>query len=97
DALHIDDPTAVADRPGCLSGATALATLVLSTDDARDHLGAARGLLDEGGAATLVGGQLVLRWLGEAPMVRQGFARAWAGLRARVGGLSERLPRLWHV
>lgn len=97
DALHVDDPAAVAGRPACLAGATALATLVLSADHAADHLAAARALLDEGGAATVVGGQLVLRWLGEAPMVREGFGRAWAGLRAGVGGLAPRLPRLWHV
>ncbi len=95
--------------PACLNGAAAAATAVFVSDDAASALTAARSLVDESPvdaerqgelrvAATVVGGVLIVRWLGhDAARLRSAFGTFWAAFRHRVGGHDGRLPRLWFV
>lgn len=105
DALHLD---AGIDRilahPAGLGGATACATAVYVGADAAGYLEPARELLAGSasdtlrGAATLVNGVLVARWLAaEAGPLRTAFGRYWAQFRHEAAGLPEALPRLWHI
>lgn len=101
DVLHLDgDLRAVLDHPAAFAGATACATLVYHGPDQealRDTLREAP--MPEGGlrGATIVGGLLILRWLGRDTLaLRDDYARAWTAVRA-ANGFPGRLPRLWHV
>jgi urease accessory protein len=102
DALHLDgDVAAVLDHPAGFAGAVACATMVYAAPDAAGRLDLVRGLL-AGAAphagATVLGEVLVVRLLGtDAQRLRGDFGRVWAGFRAGVAGLPDRLPRLWHI
>jgi urease accessory protein len=105
DAFRIDgDWTEPAFAAGCLGGASALATLVLAADDAVAHLEFVRALTEgTGGSAlwagtTVVGGVLVVRWLGRDPAaVRADFIAVCDRLRGRLLGFGRSLARLWCV
>lgn len=100
DALHMDgDLAALLADPACFDGAAACATLLYSGEDAGDWLDCVReALVLPRSGATLVNGQLVVRWLApDAREVRREFGLVWALLRHRAAGLPEALPRLWHV
>ncbi len=95
DALRLDDPaSAEADR-FILSGANAVATLLLVAPDAAAQRDLAREL-SEGGASVVAPGMLLVRWMGEAGAVRAAISGALPVLRARVLGHPARLPRLWR-
>ena len=99
DALRLEDD--VARRlasPAGFGGALALATALYVGEDAAALLPAARALAEAGeGAATLVNGVLLARFLGPRPeMVRRALTRYVAGLRHAASGLPAALPRLWH-
>ncbi len=99
DALRLDgDIGRLIAAPAGLAGAGALATALYIGEDAPGHLAAARALAEEGGgAATLVNGVLLARFLApRAEMVRRGLARYVAGLRRAAAGLPAALPRLWQ-
>lgn len=87
----------------CLAGAAAVATAIYLGDGVEAALGLARDLTAAGSAgemaaATLVGGLLVVRWLAPDPRrLRDAFARFWAAMRHRLGGLPAVLPRVWSV
>jgi urease accessory protein len=104
DALHLADEMAnVLNGPAGFDGAVAYATAVYAADDAAERVLLARECL--GGAdaslragASVVNGVLVVRWLSRDPKVlRDAFGKFWAAFRAGVGGLPEKLPRLWSV
>jgi len=104
DALHLDGNIGRAlDHPAGLNGADGMATAVYAGPDAADCLNFARRLLDGGrpgvlAGATIVNGLLVARWIGaDVQEMRASFADYWAGLRHRIKGLPECLPRLWHI
>jgi urease accessory protein len=104
DALHLDgDIAEILDHPGCFGGATAYGTILYAAPDARQHLDAARTLLESvssgvRAAATCFDGLLVIRWIGDpAHHVRQAYARFWSAFRSHAAGLPARLPRLWDV
>jgi urease accessory protein len=103
DALHMDgELAALLADPACFAGAKACATLLYSADDAPEGLDAVRGELVALGdlkvAATVVNGQLVVRWIAlDAQVLRPDYARIWAMMRHRIAGLPQALPRLWHV
>jgi urease accessory protein len=99
DALRLDgDVARLLAAPAAFGGALALATAVYVGADAAALLAAARELAEAGdGAATLVNGVLVARFLAPRPeVVRRGLARYVAGLRHAACGLPPALPRLWH-
>lgn len=102
DALHLDgDLPAVLAHPAGLDGARATATLIVHAphqealrDIVRDKPAAA-GVVR---GATVVGGLLVVRWLGhDALAMREDFGGVWRALRVAVTALPPRLPRLWHT
>ncbi|MGG5810122.1 urease accessory protein UreD [Falsiroseomonas sp. CW058] len=96
DALRLDDPAAARDARFVLSGAGAVATLLLAAPDAAAHRDRARELA--AGAASLVApGLLVARWAGEAGAVRAAIGGAVTVLRADALGHPARLPRLWRT
>ncbi|TVR80929.1 MAG: urease accessory protein UreD [Rhodospirillales bacterium] len=105
DALELDeDLAALLADPACLDGAVAAATLLYVAPDADRHLARARRLMHPHlgaglrGGATVVGGILLMRWLGrDAMMLRQSFGLVWAAFRSQVGGREAALPRLWSV
>ena len=94
---------AVIDHPGGLGGAEAVATAVYVGPDAETQLGTARDLMEAGNlegvrcGASLVGGVLVARWLGDAYPLRHAFGAFWAGFRHSAAGLPPALPWLWHM
>lgn len=102
DGLRLDG--AIAEglaRPFGLGGAEALATALYVAPDAAGLVDAARRIAGAGrtqGAASLVGGVLLARFLGApAAAVRGDLARYLAALRHAATGLPARLPRVWHV
>lgn len=103
DAFCLDgDIAATQAHPAGLGGALAVATALYVADDAADFLETARGLLDDANgvkaAATVVGGVLVVRFLGQdTAALRRAFGNFWAGFRHAAAGLPASLPRLWHI
>jgi urease accessory protein len=107
DALHLDgDIAATIADPACFAGAAACATLILAPpadnpstflDNARAvQAGSAVAGLQAG--ATIVGGLLIARWLGQdALTLRRAYGDLACHLRQAAMGLPPRLPRLWHV
>lgn len=96
DSLRIDDPAVALGTRFAMSGAGALATLLLAAPDAAAHRASARDLAD--GAASLVApGLLVARWMGEASAVRAALGSAIMALRQAAFGHPARLPRLWRT
>ncbi len=105
DALHMagDLATPLA-SPACFAGFAAMATMLYVGDDGAAALDPARALIaahesgDVRAAATLVGGVLVVRWLGrDGAALRRAFGAVWAAFRNRAGGLRAALPPLWAV
>lgn len=100
DALRLDgDVGAKLASPAGFGGAAALATVLYVGEDAAAHLPLARVLAEAGdGAATVVNGVLLARFLGaRADAVRLALAHYIRGLRHAAGGLPAALPRLWHT
>jgi len=100
DALRLDgDIARHLASPVAFGSAGALATAAYLGDDAPAQLDGARALAEAaGGAATLVNGVLLARFLAPRPeVVRRALARYVAGLRQAAGGLPAALPRLWHT
>ena len=99
DGLCLDgDIAALVAAPAGFAGATALATVVHAADDAPSHLDLARRLLGGGearAAASVVGGVLVVRWLGRAAAVRAALGDFWRGFRAQALGHPAALPASW--
>jgi urease accessory protein len=105
DALHLEGD--IADRlasPSCLNGAVAAATLVYAGDDSQQHLDAARAFLAEYAGdgtttgATVVGGLLIVRWLGyDTLALRTAYGAFWVAFRRHVRGGDEALPRVWCI
>ena len=103
DAIHLEGD--IADRLAslsCFNGAVAAATTVYAGDDAHEHLNTARTLLaghadDETLAgATVVGGLLVIRWLGyDTLALRTAYGAFWVAFRRHLRGGDEELPRVW--
>lgn len=105
DSLHMagDLATPLA-SPACFDGFAATATMLYAGDDGRARLDEVRDLIraheceEVRAAATVVGGVLVVRWLGrDGASLRKGYAGVWAAFRNHVGGLSAALPRIWSV
>jgi len=105
DALHMHGDLA---KPlmsaACFSGFAATATMLYAGDDGDARLELARELIrehadeDVKAAATVVGGVLVVRWLGrDGFSLRTGYGGFWAAFRSHVGGLRAALPRVWSV
>lgn len=104
DALHLDGNFKdIFSDPACFAGSTAQATVVYADDNPTNLLDLARSLLDAPVvglrcATTVVGGVLVVRWLGEDPArLRRAFGEFWTGFRHAAGGLPAALPRLWTI
>jgi len=104
DSFLLEGPVrAVIDHPAGLDGAEAMATAIYAGPDAEKCLGTARKILDAAGGdglrhgISLVGGILVVRWLGDAYPLRRAFGAFWAGFRYATAGLPPSLPRLWYV
>ncbi len=104
DAFRLDGPVReVIDHPAGLGGAEAMATAVYAGPDAKRWLTSVRDILEEqlvGGlrcGATLVGGVILVRWLGDAWPLRRAFGGFWAAFRHRAAGKPAALPRLWHA
>jgi urease accessory protein len=96
DALRLaPGDAALGDRFG-LDGAGALATLLLAMPEAAAHRDLARDL-SGGGASLVAPGLLLVRWMGEAGVVRLALGAAIAALREAAFGHPARLPRLWRV
>jgi urease accessory protein len=103
DAIQLEGE--IADRlaaPSCLNGAVAAATMVYAGDDTREHLEAARSLLaryvdtETLAGATVVGGLLIVRWLGyDTLALRTAYGAFWIAFRRHVRGGNEDLPRVW--
>ena len=97
----------MADRlasPACLNGAIAAATTVYAADDAEAHLDTARALLTEHtvdatrAGATVVGGLLIVRWLGyDTLALRTAYGAFWVAFRRHVRGGDDTLPRVWCI
>ena len=91
-------------RPFGFGGAVAAATVLYVADDADSHLDAARSLVNETvnetpmeGGTTSFDGLLLIRLLSpDAAALRRAVIHTAAGLRAAVGGLPARLPRVWY-
>jgi urease accessory protein len=96
DALALDgDIRARLDDPHAFAGAASLATALYYGPEAAQLLPEARALAD--GAASLVGGVLLARFLGkDAAAVRRALADCLCGLR-RALGRGAHLPRLWSL
>jgi len=96
DALALDgDIRARLDNPHAFAGAAALASVLYVGPEAARLLATARALAD--GAASLIGGVLLARFLGaEAAAVRSAVARCLCGLRRALGRRAG-LPRLWNL
>ena len=102
DVLRLADdiPGRLASRAG-FGGALAAATILYAGDDAAEHIGLARALLEAPGVrsgVTCVAGLLVGRLLAETPQaLRRCLMAFWTGFRHRVAGLPARAPRLWAI
>jgi urease accessory protein len=105
DALHMEgDLAAPLSSAACFAGAKATATMIYAADDSGARLDLAREQIreyigeDVKAAATVVGGVLVVRWLGrDGFSLRTGYGGFWAAFRNHVGGLRAALPRVWCV
>jgi len=104
DMFRLDDDIAdIINHPAGLDGATSMATVVYAADDAAGFLETARQLLADVPervrvGATVVGGMLLVRFLGADGMaLRRAFGDFWAAFRAAAAGLPAALPRLWHI
>jgi urease accessory protein len=105
DALHMEGDLASPLSSGaCFAGAKATATMIYAADDSEARLDLAREQISEyidedvKAAATIVGGVLVVRWLGHDGLrLRTAFGAFWAAFRHHVGGLRAALPRVWSV
>jgi urease accessory protein len=105
DALHMEgDLTKPLMSAACFSGFAATATMLYAGDDGEARLDLARELVNEyedvnvKAAATVVGGVLVVRWLGRDGLrLRTAYGAVWAAFRHHVGGLRAALPRVWSV
>ena len=105
DALHMEgDLAKPLSSAACFAGATTTATMVYAGDDSETRLDLARDLIREyisedlKAAATVVGGVLVVRWLGcDGLRLRTAYGSFWAAFRHRVGGLRAALPRVWSI
>jgi urease accessory protein len=102
DALRLEGDVAAKLRaPLAFAGAGALATALYVGADTPAHLPLARELTESGrsrGAATIVNGVLIARFLGpRADLVRGDLARYIAALRAAAGGLPNHPPRIWNI
>ncbi len=105
DALHLEsDMAGTLASAACLNGAVATATTVYAGDDAEATLDAARTLLSEHtdgttlASATLVGGLLIVRWLGyDSLALRTAYGAFWVAFRGHVRGGDEALPRVWCI
>ncbi len=103
DALLLDqDIACVLDSPAGFDGQRACATAIYVGHDAAEQLETARELMGmpEGlkVGASCLDGLLLMRWLGKDPLLlRQHYGRFWAAFRHAVGGLPEKLPRLWQI
>ncbi len=88
------------DRPALGGGLRALATVLYAAADAADALPVVREALaglPAPGAATRLDGAVVVRFHGPDPLaVRRSLVALLPRLRAALGGLPPRLPRLWH-
>jgi urease accessory protein len=103
DALHLEGD--IAERlasPSCFNGAVAAATMVYAGDDTHEHLDTARTLLiwqaDDKtlAGATVVGGLLIIRWLGyDTLALRTAYGAFWVAFRRHLRGGDEDLPRVW--
>jgi urease accessory protein len=96
DALALDgDLRARLDDPHAFAGGAAFATVLYAGPEAADLLAEARALAD--GAASLVGGVLLARFLGaDAAALRRAVAACLCGLRRALGRRAG-LPRLWNL
>lgn len=96
DALLLDgDIGARLDDPHAFAGGAAFATAIYAGPEAAALREEARALA--GGAASLVGGVLVARFLGpDAAAVRRALAGYLCGLRRALGRRAG-LPRFWNV
>jgi urease accessory protein len=105
DALHMEgDLAEPLGAPACLNGAVATATTVYAGDDAEACLGTARTILSEyaneatPAGATVVGGLLIVRWLGyDSLALRTAYGAFWVALRRYVRGGDDPLPRVWSI
>ena len=99
DSLRLDGVfDALLDSKAGLKDVRTFATFVYAAPDAAERLEPAREQVGDLGAATLVNGLLVARWLGTDPLaLRRAFALFWARFRAAAAGLPPAMPRLWHV
>jgi len=105
DALHMEgDLASPLSSVACFAGAKATATMIYAADDSEARLDLAREQISEyidedvKAAATVVGGVLVVRWLGHDGLrLRTAFGAFWAAFRHHVGGLRAALPRVWSV
>ena len=104
DALHLEDGIEETfANPACFNGAKAQDTVVYVDDDPAEFIELARSLLGEvdeklRGAATVVNGVLVVRWLAHDPVrLRREFGNFWAGFRKAAADLPDALPRLWDI
>jgi len=105
DAFHLEDDIAeLLASPACLNGAVAAATTVYAADDAEAHLDMARALLNEHtddairAGTTVVGGLLIVRWLGyDTLALRNAYGAFWVAFRRHVRGGDDDLPRVWCI
>ncbi|MCY4610401.1 MAG: urease accessory protein UreD [Gammaproteobacteria bacterium] len=105
DALHLNSGLErVSDAAAGLDGARACASTLYVGDDAPQHLGPARELINETAeeplrvAASCVGNVLVIRWLGrDSLQLRDAYGRFWAAFRHHLAGYPPIMPRLWQT
>jgi len=105
DAMHMQGDVAnPLASPACLNGAVATATTVYAGADAEANLKTARTLLSDHtngetlAGATVVGGLLIIRWLGyDSLALRSAYGAFWVALRRHVRGGDEALPRVWCI
>lgn len=101
DNLRLDgDIAGYCNRPALMSGARAVATLLLVDDAARQYLEFARKLAEEAPARAAVSyrdGLLIFRVLGEdGYALRRALARILTALRTEITGASVPLPKVWE-
>ena len=101
DRLRLDgDIRAALDRPFGFAGAVGLTTLLHAGPAAASFLPRARGIVaaqSAGGAASLVNGILLIRFLDrDGARLRESAASAAMMLRHEITGLSPTPPRVWR-
>jgi urease accessory protein len=101
DATRLEPPTDVAlDAPLRGGGARALATVLYVAADARQHLDMVRRLTaaaDVAAGVTCLGPLLLVRLHDADPLaLRRTLVHLLKEMRARLGNLPPRLPRLWQ-